>query len=94
MEEASPGVGRHTSTSQAQVNSQQAPHPPISAPPTFSWAPQPYLSHQPGPTSNHPPSHLHGNQSCAAPQDVGDKTCPNFHPPIRGILSQAGRNGD
>lgn len=88
IEEASPGVGRPPSTSQAQVNSQQASHPSISAAPTFSWPPQPYLSHQPGPTSNHPPSHLHGNQSFAAPQDVGDKTClqgsPGSHLPIPG----------
>lgn len=76
MEEASPGVGRHPPTSPAQVNSQQAPHPPIAAAPTFSWAPQPYRRRQPGPTSNHPPSHLQGNQSFAAPQDGGDKTRP------------------
>lgn len=77
---------------QAQVSSQQASRP--SAAPTFSWAPQPYLSHQPGPTSNHPPSHLHSNQSFAAPQDVGDKTCPlgwpGSHPPIPGLCFRLG----
>lgn len=97
-EEASPDIGRHTSTSQAQVNSQQASHPSTSAAPTFSWAPQPYLSHQPSPTSNYPPSHLHSNQNLAAPQEVGDKTCPrgppSLYPPIPALVFQAGMNSD
>lgn len=94
-EEAGPGVGRHPSTSRPQVSGQQASGPSFSAAPTFIWAPQPYLSHQPGPTSNRPPSRLH---SSAAPQDVGDKTCPQgppgSHPPIPGLRFRSGIHPD
>lgn len=64
---ASPGGGRH-SWLQADTGHSFPPPPSQSHP-----NPLPYLSHQPSPTSHHPPLHLQGNCSL---QGWCDKTRP------------------